>query len=107
MTSFYLNTLPFYSISDGLLFNAGTKPHPHSTAVTCCATPDPVYFNAVHFGGTDEVIGGVRGGVKGQTSGMYESHNVHISLFFFLLILDNLQSNTVCHLLNSVFVHVS
>lgn len=84
---------PFYAISYRLSFNAGTKPHPHSAAVICCATPDPVYFNAVHFGGTDEVIGAVRGVVNGQMSGVYEAHITYV-LLFFKLILDHLQSNS-------------
>lgn len=66
---FCLNTLPFYAISDQLLLNAGTERHPQSAAVLCSATTHPVYFNAVYFSATDEVIGAVRGAV----THMYDS----------------------------------
>lgn len=66
-------TLPCYAISDQMLLNAGTEPHPQSAAVLCSAATPPVYFNAVYFGDTDELIGVVRGAVSRQKSAMYES----------------------------------
>lgn len=54
----------FHAISDQLLINAGTEPHPQFAAVLCSATTHPVYFNAIYSGATDEAIGAVRGAVS-------------------------------------------